>query len=137
VAAAGGLKLGEQTMSARAGRVGRREGRWGREASPACEASRRRRFGLPARVSRQLLFSQDDVNVSLTCHRRLSREIVRYNDERHPRGGGRRRADLAAERAPADAAIAAFASLADKLDALAAERSRPWWKRIMIANGRL
>jgi hypothetical protein len=28
-------------------------------------------------------------------------------------------------------AIAAFASLADKLDALAAERSRPWWRRIV------
>ena len=39
-------------------------------------------------------------------------------------------AQLAAERARADAAIAAFASLADKLDALAAERARPWWKRL-------
>ena len=38
---------------------------------------------------------------------------------------------LAAERARADAAIAAFASLADKLDALAAERSRPWWRRLV------
>jgi hypothetical protein len=42
--------------------------------------------------------------------------------------------DLAHERARADKAIAAFASLADKLDALAAERSRPWWKRIRIAG---
>jgi hypothetical protein len=39
-------------------------------------------------------------------------------------------ADLAAERERADKAIAAFASLADRLDALAAERARPWWKRL-------
>jgi hypothetical protein len=26
--------------------------------------------------------------------------------------------------------IAAFASLAERLDALAAERARPWWKRL-------
>jgi len=39
-------------------------------------------------------------------------------------------ADLAAERDRADKAIAAFASLADRLDALAAEQARPWWKRL-------
>jgi hypothetical protein len=27
-------------------------------------------------------------------------------------------------------AIAAFASLADRLDTLAAERARPWWRRL-------
>ena len=37
--------------------------------------------------------------------------------------------DLAAEKARTEKAIAAFASLADRLDALAAERARPWWKR--------
>jgi hypothetical protein len=37
---------------------------------------------------------------------------------------------LAAERERADKAIAAFAALADRLDALAAERARPWWKRL-------
>jgi hypothetical protein len=37
--------------------------------------------------------------------------------------------DLAAERARSEKAIAAFASLADRLDALAAERARPWWRR--------
>jgi hypothetical protein len=37
---------------------------------------------------------------------------------------------LAAERERADKAIAAFASLADRLDALAAQRARPWWKRL-------
>ena len=35
--------------------------------------------------------------------------------------------DLAAERQRADKAIAAFAALAERLDALAAERARPWW----------
>jgi hypothetical protein len=39
-------------------------------------------------------------------------------------------ADLAAERATTERAIAAFASLADRLDALAAERARPWWRRL-------
>jgi hypothetical protein len=39
--------------------------------------------------------------------------------------------DLAAERARADKAIAAFASLAERLDALATERARPWWRRLV------
>jgi hypothetical protein len=30
----------------------------------------------------------------------------------------------------AEKAIAAFASLADRLDALATERHRPWWRRL-------
>jgi septal ring factor EnvC (AmiA/AmiB activator) len=37
-------------------------------------------------------------------------------------------AQIAAERTNAERAIAAFASLADRLDALAAERARPWWR---------
>ncbi len=37
--------------------------------------------------------------------------------------------ELAAERARTGQAIAAFSALADRLDALAAERSRPWWRR--------
>jgi hypothetical protein len=40
-------------------------------------------------------------------------------------------ADLEAERARADKAISAFADLAVRLDELAAERSRPWWKRLV------
>jgi hypothetical protein len=39
-------------------------------------------------------------------------------------------ADLAAEKAQTTKAIAAFASLAERLDALAAERARPWWRRL-------
>ena len=39
-------------------------------------------------------------------------------------------ASLAAEQAKTEKAIAAFASLADRLDALAAERARPWWRRL-------
>ena len=32
----------------------------------------------------------------------------------------------------AGTAIAAFASLAERLDALAAERAKPWWRRLVI-----
>ena len=39
-------------------------------------------------------------------------------------------ADLAAERAMAERAIAAFADLATRLDVLAAERSRSLWERV-------
>jgi hypothetical protein len=39
-------------------------------------------------------------------------------------------ADLAAERAQNAKAIAAFAALADRFDQLAAERARPWWRRL-------
>jgi hypothetical protein len=37
--------------------------------------------------------------------------------------------ELKAEQAQTEKAIAAFSALADRLDALAAERSRPWWRR--------
>jgi hypothetical protein len=40
-------------------------------------------------------------------------------------------ADLKAEQAKTEKAIAAFASLAERLDALAAERARPWWRRLV------
>jgi len=39
-------------------------------------------------------------------------------------------ADLAAERTKTEKAIAAFSALADRLDAPAAERARPWWRRL-------
>jgi hypothetical protein len=40
-------------------------------------------------------------------------------------------AELKAERPQTEKAIAAFASLAVRLDALAAERARrPWWRRL-------
>jgi hypothetical protein len=38
-------------------------------------------------------------------------------------------ADLESERARTEKAISAFASLADRLDPLAAERAKPWWRR--------
>jgi chromosome segregation ATPase len=41
------------------------------------------------------------------------------------------RLDLTAERAKTEKAIAAFAQLAERLDALAMERSRPWWRRVV------
>jgi hypothetical protein len=37
---------------------------------------------------------------------------------------------MAAERAKAGQAIEALAPLADRLDALAAARARPWWRRL-------
>jgi hypothetical protein len=40
-------------------------------------------------------------------------------------------AELKAEQAQAEKAIAAFAALAERLDALAAARSRPWWRRLV------
>jgi hypothetical protein len=40
-------------------------------------------------------------------------------------------ADLEGERARTTQAIAAFASLADRLDQLAAERARPWLQRLL------
>ena len=39
-------------------------------------------------------------------------------------------ADLAAERARTEKAINAFADLARQLNALAASRARPWWRRL-------
>jgi hypothetical protein len=41
------------------------------------------------------------------------------------------KADLMSERARTSAAISAFASLADRLDALAEARARPWWRRLV------
>jgi hypothetical protein len=38
-------------------------------------------------------------------------------------------AELKAEREQTAKAIAAFASLAERLDALAEERAKPWWRR--------
>jgi hypothetical protein len=37
---------------------------------------------------------------------------------------------LAAERAQTEKAIAAFSAVEQLLDALAAERARPWWRRL-------
>jgi hypothetical protein len=37
---------------------------------------------------------------------------------------------LTAEQAKTEKAIGAFAALAERLDAQAAERSRPWWRRL-------
>jgi hypothetical protein len=39
-------------------------------------------------------------------------------------------ATLKAEQAQTEKAIAAFADLATRLDQLAAERARPWWRRL-------
>jgi len=39
-------------------------------------------------------------------------------------------AQLKAEQAQTEKAIGAFAALAERLDALAAERAKPWWRRL-------
>jgi hypothetical protein len=39
--------------------------------------------------------------------------------------------ELSAERERTNAALAAFSALADRLDALAEARSRPWWRRLV------
>jgi hypothetical protein len=39
-------------------------------------------------------------------------------------------AALEAERARTEKAISAFSSLAERLDPLAAERAKPWWRRL-------
>ena len=44
-----------------------------------------------------------------------------------------RSAELVAERATTARAIAAFSTLVERLDALAAERARPWWRRLISA----
>ena len=40
-------------------------------------------------------------------------------------------ASMAAEQAKTEKAIEAFAGLAERLDALAAERAKPWWRRLV------
>jgi hypothetical protein len=50
-----------------------------------------------------------------------------------PPGGARLAAadaSLAVERATTERAIDAFAALAERLDTLATERARPWWRRL-------
>jgi hypothetical protein len=43
-------------------------------------------------------------------------------------------ADWQTERAKTEKAIAAFASLADRLEAMAADQRRPWWRRLACQN---
>ena len=56
-------------------------------------------------------------------------ELVGY-DAAYAAGLAAERAKVEAERARTEQAIAAFASLADRLDAMAAERAKPWWRRL-------
>ena len=55
--------------------------------------------------------------------------MVAY-DTAYAAGLAAERAKVEAERARTEKAIAAFAALAERLDVLAAERSRPWWRRL-------
>ena len=43
---------------------------------------------------------------------------------------------LVAERTKTEKAIEAFSALADRLDARAAERAKPWWKRLWVRQRR-
>ena len=63
---------------------------------------------------------------ALQAHVELLTQQLQASELREGQG----RAELEAERARTTAAIAAFALLADRLDALAAERARPWWRRL-------
>jgi hypothetical protein len=63
---------------------------------------------------------------ALQAHVELLTQQLQASELREGQG----RAELEAERARTDKAIAAFASLADRLDALAAERAKPWWRRL-------
>ncbi len=58
-------------------------------------------------------------------------DLVAY-DTAYAAGLAAERAKVEAEQAKTERAIAAFSSLADRLDALTAalERRRPWWKRL-------
>jgi hypothetical protein len=59
----------------------------------------------------------------------LVRALEAYN-ETLKADGERLEAMLAAQQARTSTAIAAFAALAERLDALAAEWARPWWRRL-------
>ena len=56
-------------------------------------------------------------------------DLVAY-DAAYAAGLAAERAKVEAERARTEKAIAAFASLAERLDAMAAERAKPWWRRL-------
>jgi hypothetical protein len=51
-------------------------------------------------------------------------------DARLERQGAQHAADLAAELARTDKAFTALSALAEQLDVLAAERAKPWWRRL-------
>jgi hypothetical protein len=56
-------------------------------------------------------------------------DLVAY-DAAYAAGLAAERVKVEAERARTEKAIAAFAALAERLDALADERRRPWWRRL-------
>ena len=57
-------------------------------------------------------------------------DMVAY-DTAYAAGLAAERAKVEAERARTEKAIAAFAALAERLDTLAKERARPWWRRMV------
>jgi hypothetical protein len=75
----------------------------------------------------------DNLIKALEAHVTTLREQLAAADTRLAAADAREAqyvADLAAERAQTAKAIEAFVAIADKLDQLAAERARPWWRRL-------
>jgi hypothetical protein len=56
-------------------------------------------------------------------------DLVAY-DSAYAAGLAAERAKVEAERAQTEKAISAFSALAERLDALAAERAKSWWRRL-------
>ena len=62
---------------------------------------------------------------------KLAAEVAN-RDAKHAADLVAERAKVEAERAKADKAIAEFGALADALTKIAAERMRPWWRRLVV-----
>jgi hypothetical protein len=76
---------------------------------------------------------QDNLIKALEAHVMTLREQLSTTEARLGAADAREAqhiADLAAERARTEKAITAFADLANRLDQLATERVRPWWRRL-------
>ena len=63
-------------------------------------------------------------------------EQLAASEARLEKRDARHTADLAAERARTEKAIAAFESLAQRLEEMAAQRAiKPWWRRLLRRTG--
>ena len=89
----------------------------------------------PAKERAALGVAPSAVQVPRTSDKQAD-DLVAY-DAAYAAGLAAERAKVEAERARTEGermqtakAIAAFSSLADRLDAMAAERAKPWWRRL-------
>ncbi len=69
-------------------------------------------------------------NETLKAQLRLEADRLAAAEARAEKQTAELGADLAAEKAKTTKAIEAFSALAERLDAIAAERARPWWRRL-------